>query len=274
MSGWGCLIGVGMEKRRLSRRKFLFEGALLVPSLVGFEALAEATWLEVRHHRLGQGTVQHRFVHFTDVHYRGNEKYLTEVVARINGLAPDFALFTGDLIEKAQYARPALEILGGLKVPLYGVPGNHDHWSRADFALFRKAFAATGGAWMQDEDRLLADGRIQLTAVDRLYSQRRPAAAPYRILMVHYPGWTNRIRNLEGPATFDLSLAGHTHGGQVRIPFHGAVVTPYDTDGYELGWYKTPAGPLYVNPGIGTLAVNVRFNCRPELGLFEICGAG
>ena len=263
-----------MEKPRLSRRKFLFEGALLVPGLMAFDAVAEPTWLDIRRHRIGEGKVQHRFVHFTDVHFRGDEGYLADVVARINGLAPDFALFTGDLIEKAQYAGPALEILGGLKVPLYGVPGNHDHWSRADFNLFRKTFASTGGAWLQDENRVLAGGRIHLTAVDRLYSQRRSAEAPFRILMVHYPGWTNRIRALEGPASYDLTLAGHTHGGQVRIPFHGAVVTPYDTGGYELGWYKTPAGPLYVNPGIGTLAVDVRFNCRPELGLFEILGAG
>lgn len=44
----------------------------------------------------------------------------------------------------------------------------------------------------------------------------------------------------------------------------------FNLDGYDLGWFDTPSGPLYVNPGIGCYALNVRFNCRPEITVFEV----
>ena len=66
-------------------------------------------------------------------------------------------------------------------------------------------------------------------------------------------------------------LAGHSHGGQVRIPFYGPVVVPFGVDEYDLGWFSTPNGPLYVNPGIGYIYVyNFRFNCRPEITVIEV----
>jgi predicted MPP superfamily phosphohydrolase len=84
--------------------------------------------------------------------------------------------------------------------------------------------------------------------------------------MLHYPAWAKRM----GSARFDLLLAGHSHGGQVRLPGIGAVLLPFGVDEYDLGWFKTPAGPLYVNPGIGWFPVPIRFNCRPEITVFEI----
>ena len=66
-------------------------------------------------------------------------------------------------------------------------------------------------------------------------------------------------------------LAGHSHGGQVRIPFYGAPAVPFAVDEYDLGRFQTPAGPLYVNPGIGYLSgFAFRFNCRPEITVIEI----
>ncbi|MEI6357654.1 MAG: metallophosphoesterase, partial [Verrucomicrobiota bacterium] len=93
----------------------------------------EPRWLKVRKVRLGTGPVRHRFAQITDIHYRGDADYLREVVAQVDALAPDFVCFTGDLIEEAGFVAPALEILGAIRAPLYGIPGNHDHWSRADF---------------------------------------------------------------------------------------------------------------------------------------------
>ncbi|HTI72939.1 MAG TPA: metallophosphoesterase [Candidatus Limnocylindria bacterium] len=254
---------------KLNRRKFLLQGAVLTPGLIGLDAVAEPGWLSIQKHTLGKGPAVHRFVHFTDVHYKGDESNLSSLVAEINRIKPDFALFTGDLIERARFAPRALELLSGLKMPLYGVPGNHDHWSRADFGQFHQAFAATGGAWMQDQELLLPNG-IHLSAMDRLNYRPSTSSGSFRILMVHYPGWTDRIAPSALSSPFDLVLAGHTHGGQVRLPFYGALLTPFDSNGYEMGWYDTPAGRLYVNPGIGTIALNLRFNCRPELAVFEI----
>ncbi len=54
-----------------------------------------------------------------------------------------------------------------------------------------------------------------------------------------------------GGQKFDLMLAGHSHGGQVRISFYDPIVLPYGMADYDMGWYQTQAGPLCVNPGIG-----------------------
>jgi predicted MPP superfamily phosphohydrolase len=60
-------------------------------------------------------------------------------------LSPDFVCFTGDLVEETKYLPEALEILSGVKAPMFGVPGNHDYWSHASFADITKCFNATGG---------------------------------------------------------------------------------------------------------------------------------
>ena len=70
--------------------------------------------------------------------------------------------------------------------------------------------------------------------------------------------------------SFDLILAGHSHGGQVRLPVFGPLLVPFGVEGYDAGLYDTPAGPLYVNVGIGTFMLPVRFWCRPELAVIEL----
>jgi uncharacterized protein len=78
---------------------------------------------------------------------------------------------------------------------------------------------------------------------------------------MHYPGMANELKGRR----FDLILAGHSHGGQVRLPFVGALILPHGVGPYDFGYYDTPAGPLYVNAGIGTYRIPVRWNCRPEI---------
>ena len=63
---------------------------------------------------------------------------------------------------------------------------------------------------------------------------------------------------------FDLMLAGHSHGGQVRIPFYGPITVPFLVDEYDLGLYYTKAGPLYVNAGIGWFLVGSNQCCVAE----------
>jgi hypothetical protein len=87
------------------------------------------------------------------------------------------------------------------------------------------------------------------------------------VLLMHYPAVAD---NLAG-RHFDLILAGHSHGGQVRLPFVGAVSLPKGVGKYDYGRYETVNGPLYVNAGIGTLSsFPFRFNCPPEVTVVTI----
>lgn len=249
----------------MSRRRWLVGGAVLLPGYAGVHARwLEPDWLVVRRHRLSPKP-KVTFAHFTDVHHRGDADRLREVVRTVDALKPDFAVFTGDLVETADMFQPALEILSGMRCPLFGIAGNHDYWARVDFRLARAAFSRTGGAWLKDESREVAGGRIRLLALDHLPALSHPMEGRFNITLMHYPAWADRLGYRA-----DLLLAGHSHGGQVRIPFYGAVVKPQHVGRYEMGWYDTPSGRLYVNPGIGSLQVDFRFNCPPEISLFEV----
>jgi predicted MPP superfamily phosphohydrolase len=253
----------------MNRRHFLFLAAAAAPALVCADASwLEPQWVRIRTISLAQSTPTHRVVHITDIHHKGDRAYLESVVRKINRLSPDAVCFTGDLIEEKRFIAEALEILQRIKSPLYGVPGNHDYWSHAKFADMEKAFAATGGAWLMDSQITIAGGKICMTGVTCLRGKPAPLAPKTgckNILMLHYPIMGERVQH-----KFDLLLAGHSHGGQVRLPFYGAFILPYWVGKYDLGMFDVPAGPLYVNPGIGWLVTPIRFNCRPEITVFEI----
>ena len=261
----GSMQPIGGVRTRMSRRRWLWNLAWATPMGLGAHARwIEPDWLSVRTYRLTPNPTL-RIAHFTDIHHRGDEARLREVVRTVESLKPNFAVFTGDLVEKADMFAPALEILSKLRCPLYGIAGNHDYWARVDFSLARAALARTGGAWLKDTSAKVANGKVRLLALDRLPAVAKPRDGAFNLVLMHYPVWADRL-----PYRADLLLAGHSHGGQVRIPFYGALVKPHDVGRYELGWYDTPAGRLYVNPGIGSLKVDFRFNCRPEVTLFEI----
>jgi len=256
-----------MKLPKLTRRRFLRlaagSGALLAADAFFIEPTALAT----RVVRLGPGAPTHRIVLFSDTHHKGNRAYLETVIGKINALAPDFVCFVGDLIEKAEYLPEALEVLQTIKTPLYGVPGNHDYESKADFAVIAKAFAATGGRWLLNENIILAGGQINLIgAICDRPDLVQPQSGVKNILLMHYPAWAEKLTDKK----FDAILAGHSHGGQVRIPFYGAPYLPIGVGPYQMGLYQTPSGPLYVNPGIGWFILDVRFNCPPEITVIEI----
>ena len=242
-------------------------GAVGAPIAVAAEAIGiEPSWLKVERIRLSESP-RHRFIHITDIHHRGDADYLGKVVRAINAQKPDFVCFTGDLVEESDFAAEALTILCGVNAPLYGIPGNHDYWSDMDFDAAKEAFAKTGGCWLMDEEVTIRGGAVRLLGMAGSAAGNFSAKAGVKnILLSHYPNGVDLFQGTK----FDLILAGHSHGGQVRLPWYGALIVPFGVGEYQLGMYRTHAGPLYVNPGIGYFYMNVRFCCRPEITVFEI----
>jgi predicted MPP superfamily phosphohydrolase len=130
-----------------------------------------------------------------------------------------------------------------------------------------RTFDRQGGRWLMDDECDICHGQIHLTG-STCSKSKRPIPLPGRknILLIHYPSWIEHV----APARFDLVLAGHSHGGQVRLPGFGPLLVPFGVGGFDMGMYETPAGPLYVNPGLGYFYLNFRFCCRPEITVFEI----
>lgn len=266
--------------KRLSRRQFLALSALGVPCIcLGDGVLREPTLVKVREVKLRPDPTL-KIVHITDIHYKGDKAYLSRVVSLVNSLNPQVVCFTGDLVEDPAYLPETLGILAGLRSPAYGCPGNHDYWSCVPFPDIRAAFRATGGDWLVNSHadshgaRFVGVSEEEAGSFAYLYAKPgnkdRGSIAPHgphpRILLTHYPATVDRIQNQK----YDLILAGHSHGGQIRIPLYGAPYLPYNVGRYDQGLFETKAGPLYVNPGLGTYLIPVRFFCRPEITLIHI----
>ncbi len=252
----------------MSRRKLLMAGLFVLPvaALAGDSMLLEPQWLKVKSLPLSR-SLGCRLAHFTDVHYKGDRAYLQRVVEKINEAKPDLVCFTGDLVEEDGHLDEALELLGKIQAPMYGVPGNHDFWAKVDFDKFRRAFARQGGAWLHNDTATVFRGKIKLHGVAQIRKyQPAPQPGVTNILLAHYPAWADDLEDKK----FDLILAGHTHGGQVRIPGYGPLVIPYESEEYDYGLFQSKGGPLYVSSGIGYFMLNVRFNCRPEVVVIEL----
>jgi predicted MPP superfamily phosphohydrolase len=90
------------------------------------------------------------------------------------------------------------------------------------------------------------------------------------ILLSHNPDSFDRAAQLG----IDLSLAGHTHGGQLALEFISPEIAPSRiVTPYVAGWFERPGGQLYVNRGIGTIAAPMRVGAPPEITVFELLRA-
>lgn len=251
--------------RRACRRA----GAVLAVVMVAiglcaaYGFLVEPQWLKVRTIRLADKPTV-RLIHISDIHHRGDSGYLRRVVNRINALDGDLICFTGDLVEDAAHLPEALEILTGIQKPIFGVPGNHDHLGLAAEREIRRAFSAGGGGWLIETNVLAMAGMLEIIGSPSRIAKSsgpRTVAGRKRVLLTHYPETVGGL----SAGSFDLILAGHTHGGQVRMPFLNRAVLRDTVAPYDRGLFRTPAGPLHVSPGIGTYLMRLRLFCRPEI---------
>jgi len=256
-----------------------------------YAALVEPRWIRIVHLSLSDSPSL-TLVHISDLHYKGNQEYLNKVVRLVKEAKPDLVCITGDLVEQARFLPPVLAAIERIDAPVYAVPGNHEHWAAIDLSLVDESCRKTGGAFLVNSsakshdwtivgiDDLLAghavieksfsnvtgnDGaEIQLeTDLPERNTKKSPAGTLYSrvILLTHCPLGVELL----GERKVALALAGHSHGGQVRLPIIGPVRVPRGVGRYDLGLYETQNGPLYVNPGIGTWLFPLRFRCRPEI---------
>jgi hypothetical protein len=196
---------------------------------------------------------------------------------------PDVVLLGGDLAEGAETAPALAAFARGARGTLttVAVLGNWEYAAGMGLRRARAAYRQAGVRLLVNASETLTVGeaRVAITGVDDLIwgspDLRHAAAgsdADVRIWLVHEPVLVDRIpRGLELP---DLIVAGHTHGGQVRLPPFGHFVLPPGSGRYVRGWYRDTRAPLYVSRGIGTSGLNVRFLCRPELPVFTLRRAG
>ncbi|MGE5235836.1 MAG: metallophosphoesterase [Acidobacteriota bacterium] len=271
----------------LTRRSALRRGSM---GVVGSLLLARAQWADavelplvrwvrLAHPRLPPAFDGLRIAQIADVHagtFMPAER-LTRVRELVESLDPDLVVFTGDQLDRRDVdAEIFVHGFAGLQAPMgvFGVLGNHDHVAGRELSV--AALQAVGAVPLVNDAVVIEQGpaRIILAGVDDIDAD--PPNAPdfdvvnrheadLRVLLCHQPnGWpAARV------AGADITLSGHTHGGQITIPSRGLNVarlhTPFVAGPYRKGDYL-----LHVSRGIGVGAVPVRFGAMPEVDLITI----
>jgi predicted MPP superfamily phosphohydrolase len=281
--------------RTISRREFLQASALAgAGGLVAYGGFWDRHHLEliektIRLRRLPVAFHGLRIAQVSDIHYdEFTEPYFVrEIVRRINALNPDIVVLTGDFVTAGFLSRalsgrlsyPCAEILSGIQCPhRLASLGNHDMlvgWPVVVDALKVQGIPTLVDSHLpieRDGSRLWFAGlRSSLEDTPNLDDAVPHQAAPNEpvILLAHEPDYATHVVKHGG---VDLMLSGHTHGGQIRLPFIGTPRPMLAKGGRRFVHGHFNVGPmqLYVNRGIGTVKVPVRILCPPELTLITL----
>jgi predicted MPP superfamily phosphohydrolase len=240
----------------------------------------EITTVRLASERLAGARRPIRIVHLSDLHCDSQPRLEETLPGVVAALHPDLIVFIGDAVNSPEglpLFRKTMAALAAM-APTYAVRGNWDVWYWSHLDLF-------GGTGVHELDGVenVAVAGTTLSLVGFPVQWERGHGLPrllptlpagtFRLLLHHYPDEIDAARN-----RVDLYCAGHTHGGQVALPFYGALVT-FSRYGkqYEAGLYRAGRTWLYVNRGIGmeggALTPRVRFCARPEVTLIELVPA-
>jgi uncharacterized protein len=281
-----------------SRRVFLESAAtaaVAAPFVAGVYGMFYGRLnLETTHHRTVLPNLPATFQGFriaqlSDIHIGPfmTQEQIRKYVDITNALKADMVVLTGDFVTfDARTQRDVVDALSGLRAPygVWGSLGNHDSWARVERSITAAFAEARIRILRQQAVPIQAGGdafnlmgvdfqtlrrfgpsptvRRFLEGVDRLMTPGR-----VNILMSHNPDTFDRAAELG----VDLSLAGHTHGGQVSLEFISPQIAPSRlVTPYVAGWYEKPGGRLYVNRGIGTIFVPIRIGAPPEITVYEL----
>jgi uncharacterized protein len=250
------------------RRRVVIALALVAAALAVDALLIGPRALVVSTHTVGAPVAAPlTVVQLSDLHTTGFGSLERAVVDRVAEARPDVVVVTGDVVDSGDL-EPARALFTRLHAPLgvFVVRGNWENWRPPPGEA---AFYASVGATLLVNDGRLVRPDVWIAGVDDPLSGPADFAAAtaaagagaLRIVLVHSPAAFD-VSARDG----DLVLAGHTHGGQVRLPLVGALWTPPGSGRFVEGWYDGRGGArLFVSRGIGTSILPVRFLCAPEV---------
>lgn len=220
-----------------------------------------------------------KIVFASDFHVKPNQqKRLEQIVNTINAQNPDLVVSVGDYVsghtqESTMHPKQIAEELSKIKTNygFYTTLGNHDGWY--DKVYIEELLEAKGINVLNNENVKLqinnreiyiAGVEDKMTASPNIYEALENTKSP-TILLTHTPDIFPKV-----PSDVNLTLAGHTHGGQVRLPLLGALIVPSDYGNkYSSGLIEEKGKKMIVTNGIGVSILPIRFNCPPEVVVIE-----
>lgn len=284
------------ETPSLTRRTFLASAAVAGLGLASYAGTYarhefEITRLNLPIRNLPDGFLGFRIVQMSDIHLEEftEASFLERMVAQVNELDPDLVLITGDFVSRGpgplsvawKAAGVGAEILSTLKAPQrFGILGNHDVNVGAEHVV--RPLEAHGTPILVDSYTPIERGKdvIWLCGADDAGTRQPdlnfaiPATPNAPVLfMCHEPDYVDKVVLHPRFPLIDLMLSGHTHGGQIRLPYIGPLILPPMGQKYIEGLFQFEQMQLYVNRGIGTVGLPFRLNCPAELTHFTLVRA-
>lgn len=271
------------KKKHIIRRIF-FGIVLIIALIILYARYVGTTGLIIKEYSINTSVPKSfdglKIAHFSDFHYgrTTNIDSLKNLVKEINLIKPDIIVFTGDFIDKD--VKVNNNDINNIKNELsklnstygkYYVTGNHDikneHYNEIfDYAGFSNINDNYDIIYSKDNEPIILSGtnyNSDLNYLNDLFTKELPS---YKINIMHTPDTFDDIKNYN----FNLVLAGHSHNGQVDLPFYGAIYTPKGAKKYYKPYYKIDNTDLYISSGIGTSTYNFRLFNRPSFNLYRL----
>lgn len=246
--------------------------------------------LKVKEYNIKSNNISDEFyglkiIHISDIHYgfHFDKKRLENVVKKINEIKPDIVVLTGDLVNiniSDEKANELKEILSKIDTTIgkYAIKGNHDY----QYKNWEDIISGSGFIDLNDTFEIIYgnNSNIMISGVstnlydnnninDKLTLSKQYLEnnnINYKILLIHEPDYIDDINDI----SYDLILAGHSHNGQFRLPFIGAIYTPKGAKKYYKEYYKIENSELYISSGLGTSSINIRLFNKPSFNLYRL----
>jgi predicted MPP superfamily phosphohydrolase len=286
--------------------------AIFILCFVAIVILAYALFIETRMYRVRSVRLQApclngrhlTILHVSDFHFKGKERAKLRFLQQLQREAVDLVFATGDMIDDNTGIPVCVEALSGFKARFgtYAIFGAHDHWDTHllnvvldlsvggyrrgkpnDFERLKKELSAAGVICLENQACRLdlepgPANDVWVVGVDDMFA----GLADFEKAMADVPASSPKIlltHTVENPAEltargFDVVFAGHSHGGQVRLPLLGAVITRSSLPRkYAWGSFAYDGAVFHINNGLGTGKwTGFRFLCPPEATYVELLG--
>lgn len=244
---------------------------LSISLIIIYARYRATTGIKVNEYKITNNLISDNFhgtkvVHFSDIHYGNtvNIDYLKDIVNVINDLDADIVVFTGDLLDKeidVDTKNNIITILSGINAHIgkYAISGESDY----DINLWNEIIIKSGFVNINDNYKYIYykdDAAIVISNKDEFIDPNL-----FSIFLLHEPDKTDNLNN-----NFNLILSGHSHNGQINIPFIKNLLLPNGSKKYFNGYYKINDADLYVSSGIGTDEFKFRFLNKPSINLYRL----
>lgn len=275
------------DKKNIKKKKhnILIYFILIIALLFLYSKYIEPYNLTIKEYKIENEYLPNSFdgikiVHFSDVHLGSTVdiKYLDKIVNLINKQNPDIVVFTGDMLDKRRTLNDSeiesvKKSLSKIKSNLgnYAVSGNHDIKQLDTY----KKIMDTNFTILDNEEKLIyykENNPISLVGLSDSsetkinYDVLEKENDYYRFVLCHEPDEYKKISNY----SFNVMFSGHSHGGQVKLPFIGKIYTPIGAKTYYDDYYKLDNKEIFISNGIGTTRIDIRFNSAPSINLYRL----